>query len=310
MSENLNSQSIMLTGAKQTMTSWSKVIESYEAVPSAYKSFFETQVTGNQHFPYTILTPSLIKPDGKTNEKLIYDADDALHILERNGSQIVAKSYPYQTVCLVEAGSILLSSWLTISGITSTGEAGVSTIYFSTTSTRHFAVFLNKLRPAPQSVDEVEFNAEKDKFDYLSAINFKLMNFGRSSLVYGEIVLHSLLQSEIREPILKILGNLFQRMISPAHLTILTNQELILIHNVEHGRDNPGPRYGGVWQYIPLCGITSVTLSEPVNGRVTLSITLSTTETIKKLFEVSSQPELEKLHTQVRGLIGQGYAVP
>jgi hypothetical protein len=54
--------------------------------------------------------PSLVKPKGKTTEKLVYDEDDAINILERNGNQVIIKSYPYQTVCMLETGSILLSS--------------------------------------------------------------------------------------------------------------------------------------------------------------------------------------------------------
>lgn len=301
MLEKTNSQSPVLTGAKQTMAAWTKVIESYEAVPTIYKGFFEAQIADNRQFPYTLLAPILIKPNGKTTEKLIYDANNAIHILERSGSQIITKIYPYQTVYKVEVGNILLSSWLTISGINSTGETSTTTIDFSTTSVRHYATFLNKLRPDPQGVDEAELNAEKSKFDYLSEISFKLMNFGRSSLVNGEIVIHSLMQSEIREPLWKPLGNLFQRMISPTHLTILTNQELILIH--ERDQDLPGPHYGGVWQYIPLRSITSVSLSEPFMDRTVLSITLSSGEMIKKIFDASSQPELEQICNQVQGLI-------
>jgi hypothetical protein len=308
MSRNSNDQGVVLTGAKQTMAAWSKVIESYETVPVIYKVFFETQFTDNQPFPYVVFTPSLVKPRGKTNENLVCDAYDAIHILERNGSQIVTKSYPYQTVCTVEVGSILLSSWLTISGITSAGEASVSTINFNTTSTRYFETFLNKLRPVTHGVGEAEFNAEKDKFNYLSAINFKLMNFGRSSLVHGEIVLHSLLQSEIREPIWTFLGSMFQRTISPAHLTILTNQELILIQDIEHSRETPRPPYGGVWHYIPLRSIKSALLSEAENERLTLSITVSPDKTIEKLFVVSSKPELVKLCAQLQKRIGESHA--
>ena len=303
MSENLNSQSSILTGAKQTMASWSRVIESYEDIPAVYRGFFETPSADNRHFPYILLAPVIFKPQGKTTEKLICDTGDAMQILEWNGSQVITKSYPYHSICMVEVGNILLSSWLTISGVASTGEISTTTIDFSTTSVRHYATFLNKLRPAPQGMDEAELNAEKSKFDYLSEISFKLMNFGRSSLVNGEIVIHSLMQSEIREPLWKPLGNLFQRMLSPTHLTILTNEELILIH--ERDQDLPGPHYGGVWQYIPLRSITSVTLSEPLDDRITLSITLSSAETIKQLFDASSQPKLERIRAQVQDLIGQ-----
>ena len=300
MSENLNSQGAVLTGAKQTMASWSKVIESYEAIPAIYKFFFETQIADNQRFPYALLTPSLVKLNGKTTEKLIYDTNDAIHILERNGGQVVAKSYPYHTVCTVEVGSILLSSWLTISGITSTGEASVSTIDFNTASARHFATFLNKLRPATQGTDEIKLKVEKDKFDYLSTLNFKLMNYGRSSMVYGETVIQILLQSEIRESFLAMLGSIFQQTISSAHLTILTNHELILIQDVGHGRKVHEPRYGGIWQYIPLHSIKSVTWSETENGWLTLLIAVSPDKTIERLFAVSSKPELEQLCAHFR----------
>jgi hypothetical protein len=107
----------------------------------------------------------------------------------------------------------------------------------------------------------------------------------------------------MREPILRIFGTIFQRTVTPTHLTILTNQELILIH--ERDWEVAGPQYGGVWQYIPLRSITSISLAEAANDRIMLSVTLSSSETINKLFVVSSQPKLKSLCTQVQGLIGQ-----
>jgi hypothetical protein len=272
-------------------------------VPSIYRGFFETQFADKQPLPYTVFTPSLVKPRGKTNENLVCDSKDAIHILERHGSQVVAKSYPYQTICALETGSILLSSWLTISGVTSAGAADVSTIDFNTSSARHFAVFLEKLRPAAQGTGEVGLNAEKAKFDYLSTLNFKFMNYGRSSLVPGETVLQILLQPEIREPIWAMLGSLFQQMLSPAHLTILTNRELILIQDVGHDKKIQESHYGGIWQYIPLRSIKSATWSEKENGRLSLSITVSPDRTIEKLFAGSSRPELEQLCVQLREMI-------
>ncbi len=291
---NLNSENDVLTGAKQTMISWTKVIESYEAVPAIYKTSFEPQ-SADAQFPYTLLTPALTKAKGKTSEKLIYDADDAIHILEWSGGQVIKKSYPYQTVNTVEMGSILLSSWLTISGITSSGAASVSTIDFNTATARHFAPFVNKLRPSLQSVDETQLRVEKEKLDYLSTLNFKLMNFGRSSLVRGETILQILLQPEIRKPMFALLGNIFQKTISPAHLVILTDHELILIQDVLHGRNARQPQYGGIWHYIPLRSIRSLTCSETENDWLKLSITVSSDKVIEKLFAVSSKPELEQL---------------
>lgn len=300
MSENLNSENAVLTGAKQTMASWSKVIESYEAVPDIYKGFFNSRLVNTQQFPYTLLTPALVKPKGKTTEKLIYDSMDAIHVLERTGDHVVATSYPYQTVCTVEVGSILLSSWLTISGMTDTDEASVSTIYYNTSSARHFATFMAKLRPLPNGADEAQFKVEKNKFDYLSSLNFKLMNYGRSGLVCGEAVRQILLQPAIKEPIWTMLGNLFQYTLSAAHLVVLTDRELILIQDMKPGRKIKEPHYGGIWQYIPLRSIRSVTWRESENGRLTLSVAVAPDQTIEKLFAVSSKPELEQLCAHFR----------
>ena len=99
MSENFE-ESTVLTGARQTMASWTKVIESYEEVPAIYRSFFESHIADDRQFPYTLLTPSFTKAQGKTTEKMIFDSVDAIHILERMDRQVVAKSYPYRS-CLL-----------------------------------------------------------------------------------------------------------------------------------------------------------------------------------------------------------------
>jgi hypothetical protein len=303
MSPDLKGETSLLTGARQTMSAWSKVIESYDTIPAAYQGYFKTRFKGSQKFPYTVLTPALDKSPRKTTEKLICDAEDAIQILERTGSQVSLKSYPYQTVRTLEVGSVLLYSWITINGLTSEGITSSTILEFNTTSARYFTMFMDKIRPASQGVDEAKFSREKDKFDYLSPLNFKFMNFGRESLVPGETILQVVLQPEIREPAWALLGWTFYRTITPAHLTILTDKELILIRASDHGKEIKGPHYGGVWQYIPLRSITSCALAEPANGRLTISLSLAPDEPIKKIFAASSQPELEQLRAKIQSLI-------
>jgi hypothetical protein len=304
MSPNLKSQLSLLTGAAQTMSAWSKVIESYDAVPEVYKSFLKPYSDDSQAFPYAILTPPLEKFLRKTTEKLIYDLNDAIHILERTGNQVVAKSYPYQTIRALEVGNILLNSWITISGVTSEGLSSSTTIEFNAASERHFAVFLNKIRPASLGADEAGLIVEKNKFDYLSGLNFKFMNYGRSSLVRGEKVIQIVLQPEIREPAWRLLGKTFYRTVSPAHLSILTDKELILIREDERAKEIKGVRYGGIWQYIQLRCIHSVSLTEPSNDLSTLVISLSPDETRQQIFEVSRRPELDEFRDKIEKLTG------
>jgi hypothetical protein len=228
----------------------------------------------------------------------------AIQILERTGNQVKLKSYPYQNIRMVEVGNILLSSWIIIRGVTSEGVASSTTIEYNAASERYLAVFLNKMRPVPLGTDDASFMAEKTKFDYLSELNFKFMNYGRNSLVRGEKVIQTILQPEIREPAWRLLGWTFYRIVSPAHLTILTDQELILIRDDERGKEIRGVRYGGVWQYIPLRSIISVSLARPSNDLLALVITLSPDETLQKIFAVSSKPELEQLRDKIEKLVG------
>jgi hypothetical protein len=294
-----------LTGARQTMASWSKVIESYDAIPSAYKSFLKPYAGNAQSFPYTILTPSQDKFLHKTTEKLTYDSDDAIHILERIGSRVTAKSYPYKDIHSVEVGNILLSSWITVSGLTSEGVASSSTIDFNAaTGERLFAVFLKRMRPTPCGVGEAAFEIEKSKFDYLAELNFKFMNYGRSSLVRGENVSQVILQPKIREPAWKFAGWTLHRTLSPAHLAILTDKELILIRDDERVKEIKGARYGGVWQYIPLRKIRSVKLTEISSNLLELVITFPFGEAIKRVFSISSKTDLEKFRDKIKEMAG------
>jgi len=303
MTEDIKTQLSTLTGARQTMASWSKIIESYEAVPNIYKSYLKSYTGEGKIFPYTILSPALEKFLLKTTEKLVFERDDAIHILERAGNRIVEKSYPYKNVSLLEVGNILLSSWMVVSGITSEGVHSSSTIDFNAaTGERLFSVFLKKMRPASLDADESAFAAEKNKFDALADSNFKFMNYGRASLVYGEKVLQIILQPKIREPLWKFAGWTIHRTVSLAHLTILTDKELILIRDDERGEEIKGVKYGGVWQYIPLKSIRSITLVDAPNSRLSLTITLSSGDTIKKVFNVSRQPELEQFRDKIKGV--------
>jgi hypothetical protein len=71
---------------------------------------------------------------------------------------------------------------------------------------------------------------------------------------------------------------------------------LILIQDIpQRGRKTEKANYGGIWQYIQLRNIKSVTWTETENNRLTLSIAVFPDNIIEKLFAVSSKPELEQI---------------
>lgn len=299
-SSDLNTKPPLLTGAKQTMMSWAKVIESYEMVPEVYKPFFKTLPGGILSFPYTVLAPPLHGFRHKTTEKLICEANNTIYVLERTSTGFTAKGYPLKAIRDVEMGSILLYSWITLSGVTHEGVSSFSTVEFNAVTSERFTPFVSKIRPGTGGAGAPELRAEQAKFNDLISASFKFMNYARSSLVPGEKVLYTLWQPEIRERINIVFSLPFYQTISTAHLTILTDKELILIRDDERVTPHRGTRYGGVWQYIPLRNIASASLSRQPEGLLTLSIKLSPNGHLDRIFALSSQTEVEQLQAALQ----------
>ncbi len=305
MQKNMQGHDDLLTGEKQTREAWTRNIESYDEIPEIYRGAFNRLVPDHTQFPYTLLAPSLVKSLDRTTEKLIIDARGLLYVLEWNGSQVVEHSYPYQSIFSIELGNVLLSSWLTMYGLDGGGAASVLTIDFNTSTFPFYATLVDKIRLAKTGQSRTEFETEKDKFDYLSQSSFKLMNYGRESLICGERVIRILLQTEIKQPRWAILENRFERTVSPAHLTVLTDLELILIQDVSHERKASHAKYGGVWQYIPLRSIKAVAWHESENGWLTLLVTISPDKTIEKLFDPCHRNEIEQLCAEIQEIRGE-----
>lgn len=304
MTSNSNSPSSTLTGARQTMMSWAKVIESYAAVPEVYQDYCKPLLEGGRPFPYMVLAPAISGNRHTATEKLLCEVDDVFYVWERVGSHIISTAYPLKTICALEVGSILLYSWLTVRGVTSEGAASYTVIPFNTATGRHLAPFIHKMRPAPTAVDETGWQAELAKFDYLVSASFKYMNYARESLVRGEKVIQTVWQPPIRQHRFTLFGRPFHRTIALAHLALLTDQEVILIGDDAQSTAR-GVRYGGIWQYVPLRHIAAAALTQPADDRVTLSLTLACGgQRLDKVFAASSQPALEHFQDELKHRIG------
>ena len=293
MTQDLKTQNVLLTGARQTMMAWSKVIESREEIPAIYQSHVEKYCGVGQPFPLVIWMPALDRNLGRTTERLICDTPEAVHIFEKNGQQVNSLSYLYKNVYSVEDGNILLDSWLTISGQTQTGENRVTTLYFNTTSKHHFEGILHKLRGFLQEADASSLAAQKDKFNSLSGRSFKFMNYGRESLLPDETVQGFIHQPGIKNPFFTIFGMTFYKPASLAHMAVRTDRELILIQETGDDKEMSPARYGGIWQYIPLHCVDSVTVEDTAEDRVKLLIRCQPDAVIEKVFDHSNLVELE-----------------
>lgn len=287
--ENLPS----LTAEEQTRLSWLKVIKSYTEVPDIYRSSFKVLVSDSQ-FPYTVLTPSYAGFINRENEKLVCYLDGKIHILEEVTGILTCTSYAVKDVSYVEVGKVLLQSWVKLSGVTDRGLPNSSEFKFNTVTEHLFAPLVEKIRSATSYSQETDLALERSKFNFLSRANLKLMNYARRSILPDEQVIASLLQPEIRVKVLTLFNKTFYHTISPAHLSILTDRELILIkEDPEKGADS-GTSYGGIWAYIPLNKIAAVLLGERDPNTLTLSIYLPKDDEVSSIFAMADRSELEQ----------------
>ncbi len=102
----------------QKRLSWARLVDSYAAVPTAYKDFFEPLRAAGQALPYTVLTPTFEGFLRKTTEKLVCDFGHEIHVLKRTGNTFEALCFPLEAISHVETRTILLDSSIKISGVT------------------------------------------------------------------------------------------------------------------------------------------------------------------------------------------------
>jgi hypothetical protein len=296
VTSDLNNQLSTMTGARQTMSSWAKVIESPEAVPEVYRSSFNTVLGHEPTMPYTVFAPAIAGLRHRTTEKLLCEAHDTIYVWERAGRRAALTVYPLETISDLEMGEILLFSWITIGGVTQAGEVSATTIEFNTATSRHFARFVSLIRPAPDPLAGLALDVEQAKFNYLTAESFKFGSFACSSLIEGEQVHQIVWQPKIRKPLTRLGKFTLYQTLSLSHLAILTDKELIVIQDDERTRENRGVRYGGKWRYVALKHIDAVALSVQRDDVLTLSLTLAPGgRQLESIFAASRKEQLARL---------------
>ena len=290
-----------ITADEQTMLSWARAVRSYDEIPEIYKSFFDALPSGKLNpFPYTVITPKFkgfIKPE---SEKLICIPGERIYVLERSKNKLVSTCYPLNDVCYVEIGTILLYSWITIAGTDIHGVLTSSTLKFNLVTDYLITPIVESIRCVTAIVTDANPCTETAQFDTLISSNFKFMNYAKRSIRPGEKVIQAILQPEIRSEVLKLFNVPFSRLVSTAHLTILTDTELIIIRDDEKQGWLKGARYGGVWRYIPLDKVTASSITAKENDLLVLSILLTENQHVDSLFQASKKAELDLLLEQLK----------
>ena len=283
--------------------SWAKRIESYEAVPDAYQFFLEPFRKQGQEFPYTVLTPTfegLLQ--GRTTEKLVCDLIDEIYVLEKVGETVKVYGYPLAEISYVQSRTVLLDSQIKLYGLTQDCIPACVIIKFNTATENLFAPIVEKIRRVAIGPEDSELGFELAKLDSLEKVSYKFMNYARRSLLSGEEILQMILQPKIQIRLLAAFGRGFYRYISPAHLAILTDRELILIHE----EDNPRVigDYGKVYDYIPLAKIVRLSLNGEDSKYIKLVVQLPEGFRIESTYQASAREEINELFSRFASLTG------
>jgi hypothetical protein len=275
----------MLTPAEKSISSWVKRVRSYTDVPEAFRDFFRVLPDMGSGFPYTLLMPAYrVGFLRRTKPKLVCSVGDDLYVLEQDEGELICTCFPIAHISNIEVGRILLRAWVNLRGITHEGRPAFAAFEFNAVSLHLFDPILKKFRGHTEEAAAGDVEQERAKFNYLLNLNFKFMNYGRLTILPGERVTYTLLQPEIGQEVVQLLGKVFFRSISAAHLSILTDRELILIRDGESHAWHSGIKYGSVWHYLPLNRIRGVSLTQIGDGRLRLSIHLPQNERVSALF--------------------------
>ncbi len=279
--------------AVPTEASWAKRIDSYAAVPEPYKEFFEPLAAAEAPFPYTVLTPSYEGFMYGSTEKLVCHLGHQVCVLEKGADGFRPQCYAVEGISYVEVQVRLLDSRITINGVNQDGAPASTTCRFNTVTDYLLAPVLRTMRRAPGDGGSGDLEAEAGKFNDWIKLSHKFMNYARRSLLEGEKVVHAILQPGVRAKLLTILGKTFYRPISPTVACILTDRELIIIR--EETRHSGEDRYGGVWDYVWLSKVVSLSLNEKGRSLLVLSVQLPDGAGLQCQLEASATREVEQL---------------
>jgi hypothetical protein len=223
----------------------------------------------DEGFPYTVLIPgeqaSALQP--AINPQMLCLYQDRLVNLEAIQGEVQTAEYALKSISSVEHGSVLLDSWMTIYSASRS-----KTFNFSSAVGHVFSPIIKALRATDETGDTEESASktreEAAKLGYLWKQNIKYLNYARESLAPGATILASVYQEDI--PLSK--WNFFNKPVFSSylsgHLALLTDRELIFIKESEEVRAIHDTSYGGVFSYIPLESIRSVTFEASEDKKV------------------------------------------
>jgi len=287
------------------MTTWARPIESLESLPEVFVEPYRALVSPFGKLPYTVFVPPQSKNIRiKPVERLLCETGESMLVFEHVNGQVITSAHPYADIVSFELGYILLYSWFSINTLARDGTTNALAVEFNQANLRHFEPFFRRLRPAPEISEQFNPQTERAKFEFLSNQNFKYMNFALECLLPGERVIQSLYQPTVRLDGFSLFGHVITHPSALSHLLVLTESEIILIGEADQVSEEERGKYGGVWRFLPLNKLLSVSISPAAGERFSLRLAFSPNLQLERQFDSARLPELEKLQMELENRQG------
>jgi hypothetical protein len=173
--------------------SYPGLVKSYQEIPSVFQDFFASFLSDGRDFPNAVLIPSYQGFNHRTTEKLVCELGIEIYVFERMENSFEAKCFTIDQISYVEVRAVLLDSLIKIIGMTKQGILTTPNIKFNTVPDYLFTPILERMRGVSASLTDKVQDSVLEKFDHWVRLNYKFMNYTRSSLLPGEKVVHTIL---------------------------------------------------------------------------------------------------------------------
>ena len=201
--------------------------------------------------------------------------DGQIVLLEIERDNVNRFASPIADVLYIERGKELLYSWVNIQTL-----SGAISIKFNTANDHLFDPAIEQIRQGMSDVPFLDMawgknEQESAKFDYLSNVNYKYMNYGRKSIRSGDTVAAVAYEPERCIQEFTLFNKTLFRRYNTSHLSILTAKEFILIKENKQIKTDKESMHGGVFTYIPRHRIQGISFNPNAeNTQAIMEITL------------------------------------
>jgi len=277
----------------------SKIIDSCESVPDCFLDGFKYSCFNCYDFPYTVHVIKSQEKDEEIYAELIVVTADGLYIFQRISSRVTMIQYNYEDLVLIKKRNEDITSIIEIKGMVS-GRSFESIIEYDNKDKDIFDFIITSIRmKGKQCFNFIEDNEEKYgednyellKLDYFKDSNLKLYNYSVQSLLSGQKIKKIVLQKKLISRKLKLI----KKILTTSHISLLTNEELIIIEEGKSKRKSPEANIGGSWCFIPIAQITSMDIKALDNYLLIFTIKLKGNDSLELVYETSNRAQLEQL---------------